>query len=359
MKLPTRGPWLPPERIDALLQPEPTIILVGTVVVLWVVYQVLLGTSSEERHRILKAVLANLALHSAVLAGLAGLYFSLEVDWLEKSTLARLQPYAGLAVLVQGGVVFTKALKVLAMELLFLGHMREFVPALLINTFTGVVATSVTAWIAATVFEFQLAPLLATSAVVSLVLGLAIQDTLGNLFAGIAMQFDKPYEIGDWVEINHNGSKWIGQVYEVTWRATVLAGVADEAISLPNRLVGQSLVVNYSQRGLPVARALVLRLPISVDLEAARQALLPAVTAVSGVEAEPAPVLLYTEVGEAWLTAKVIYWIRDFGRQLSMTDAVLSAAVLALRHSHIELALPQLQVKSDPGAPTTRAEADR
>lgn len=350
MKVLSRGPWLPPQRIDALVQPEPTVILACAVVVLWAVYLLLLRQSSEERHRILKAVLGNLAVHSAMLAGLAGLYFSLEVDWLEKSTLARLQPYAGLAVLVQGGVVFTKALKVLAMEMLFLGHMREFVPALLINTFTGVVATSVTAWIAATVFEFQLAPLLATSAVVSLVLGLAIQDTLGNLFAGIAMQFDKPYEIGDWVEINHGGTKWVGQVYEVTWRATVLAGVADEAISLPNRLVGQSLVVNYTQRGLPVARVLVLRLPHSVDLDAARQALLPAVAAVPGVESEPVPLLFFTEVGEGWLTAKVIYWIKDFGRQLSMADAVLSAAVMALRQHHIEIALPQLQVRSPASA---------
>ncbi len=345
MKPTPRAPWIPPQRIDALIQPEPAVFLVCAVVLLWLAYALFLRNSSVERHRILRAVLGNLAVHSALLAALAGAYFSLETDWLERSTLARMQPYAGLAVLVQGGVVFTKAAKLLAMELLFLGHMRESVPALLINTFTGVVATAVASWIAATVFNFQLAPLLATSAVVSLVVGLAVQDTLGNLFAGIAMQFDKPYEIGDWVEITQGSSKWLGQVYEVTWRATTLVGLADELVSLPNRVVGQGLVVNYTQRGEPVARVLVLRLPLSTDFEQVRAALLPAVAAVEGVAQGPGPLLFFSDVGDAWINAKLIYWISDFGTQLRMADAVLTTAMQTLRAQGIELAVPQLQVR--------------
>jgi small-conductance mechanosensitive channel len=346
MKTTSRAPWIPPERIDALVQPEPAVFLVGAVLLLWLAYALFLRNSSAERHRILRAVLTNLAVHSSVLAALAGMYFSFEADWLEHSTLARLQPYAGLAVLVQGGVVFTKAAKLMAMELLFLGHMRESVPALLINTFTGVVATAVGSWIAATVFNFQLAPLLATSAVVSLVVGLAVQDTLGNLFAGIAMQFDKPYEIGDWVEITQGGSKWLGQVYEVTWRATTLVGLADELVSLPNRVVGQGLVVNYSQRGEPVARVLVLRLPLTVDFDQVRATLLPAVASVEGVVQGPGPLLFFSDVGDAWINAKLIYWISDFGTQLRMADAVLTAAMISLREQKIEVAVPQLQVRS-------------
>lgn len=346
MKPTPRAPWIPPQRIDALIQPEPAVFLVCAVLLLWLAYALFLRNSSAERHRILRAVLANLAVHSALLAALAGMYFSLEADWLEHSTLARLQPYAGLAVLVQGGVVFTKAAKLLAMELLFLGHMRESVPALLINTFTGLVATAVASWIAATVFNLQLAPLLATSAVASLVVGLAVQDTLGNLFAGIAMQFDKPYEIGDWVEINHGGSKWLGKVYEVSWRATTLVGLADELVSLPNRVVGQGLVVNYSQRGEPVARVQVLRLPLDVDFDRVREALLPAVAAVDGVVEAPAPLLFYADVGDAWVNAKLIYWIGDFGTQLRVADAVVTAALRCLRAHGVEVAVPQLQVRS-------------
>src|SRR5262249_3832385 len=60
--------------------------------------------------------------------------------------------------------------------------------------------------------------LLTTSAVGAVVVGFALQDTLGNLFAGLAIQIEKPFRVGHWVAI---GDKE-GQVSEVTWRATKL-----------------------------------------------------------------------------------------------------------------------------------------
>ena len=72
-----------------------------------------------------------------------------------------------------------------------------------------------------------------------------MQDTLGNLFAGVALQFDKPYEIGDWIEIHNSGQKWVGQIYEITWRATLLIGFVEEFITVPNRVMGQSEISNF------------------------------------------------------------------------------------------------------------------
>lgn len=66
----------------------------------------------------------------------------------------------------------------------------------------------------------------------SLILGLALQDTLGNLFAGVALQLDKPYEIGDWIEISPRAQVWVGQVEEISWRATTMIGLFDELLVL-------------------------------------------------------------------------------------------------------------------------------
>lgn len=348
MRPATRGPWLPLQRIDGLVQYEPVLLMAAAVVVLWLAYFTLLRGTSAERHRILRGVLGNVSIHIAVLAGLTAGYFSLDVDAIERTQLGRLQPYVGLLVLIEGGVVLTKLLKVLIMQVLFVGHPREFVPALLINTFTGVVALVVTGWLAAAVFDLQLAPLLATSAVASVVLGLAIQDSLGNLFAGIAMQFDKPYEIGDWVEISGPAGKWLGQVYEVTWRATVLTGIGDELISIPNRVIGQGQVVNYSQRGVPFSRAQTLKIAHGSDAQLARSVVRSALAAVPAIARAPAAVVLLSEVGEVGVTLRIVYWIDDLAQQYVVADRVLETAMDALTAAGIELAVPRLAVLQPP-----------
>jgi small-conductance mechanosensitive channel len=331
MKTAVRAPWIPLQRIEPLVQPEPILLLGLGLVVLWALYLGAMRRVSVERHQMLRGALANLSLHCAVFAGLAVGYFGFDLDPIEQSQLVRVQPWLGLIVLVQGCIVFTKGSKVLAMELLFLSHMREFVPALLINTMTALVSLVSFGWLAASVFDLQIGPLLATSAAASVVLGLAMQDTLGNLFAGIAMQFDKPYEIGDWIEVTAGLYKWNGQVWEVTWRATALTGVAGELISIPNRVVGQGQVVNYSQRDVPVARELLLMLDLSCDLEKMRGELQRALARVPGVVAQPAPEVLFSEVVEAQVKARLVYWLRDLPHQPQIADAAITAALAAVR----------------------------
>ena len=90
--------------------------------------------------------------------------------------------------------------------------MRAGVPVLLVNLFSLLLSAVIGFWMMTGIFEFNLAPLLATSAVFSIVLGLALQDTLGNLFAGVALQLDKPYEMGAAIEVTTSSQKWVGQV---------------------------------------------------------------------------------------------------------------------------------------------------
>src|SRR5262249_25507055 len=148
-----------------------------------------------------------------------------------------------------------KTCRILLFEYLFLSHMRAGVPLLLVNLFTLLLTLVMGGWLCTAIFDVKLGPLLATSAIFSVVLGLALQDTLGKRFAGVAMQFDKPYEIGDWIEIMLNGQKWVGQVQEISWRATVMVGISDEHISVPNRLMGQTQISNFATTKRPIWRS--------------------------------------------------------------------------------------------------------
>ena len=72
--------------------------------------------------------------------------------------------------------------------------------------------------------------LLTTSAVGAVVVGFALQDTLGNLFAGLAIQIEKPFRVGQWMQIGGRE----GQVQEITWRATKLRTKDGEFLIVPN-----------------------------------------------------------------------------------------------------------------------------
>ena len=84
---------------------------------------------------------------------------------------------------------------------------------------------------------------LATSAVSAVVLGFALQDTFGNAIAGLAIQSEKPFNIGHWVRVGD----FEGRVAEVSWRATRLRTKTGNFIVLPNNIVSKEAIINYSE----------------------------------------------------------------------------------------------------------------
>jgi small-conductance mechanosensitive channel/CRP-like cAMP-binding protein len=91
-------------------------------------------------------------------------------------------------------------------------------------------------------FDVELTPFLATSAVVGAVVGLALQDTLGNLFAGIALHSEAPVHVGDWVRVGDRD----GCVEQVSWRAMRLRTWDGDTLTVPNNEVARHAVLNYS-----------------------------------------------------------------------------------------------------------------
>ena len=81
--------------------------------------------------------------------------------------------------------------------------------------------------------------MLATTAVGAVVIGLALQDTLGNLFAGLAIQIEKPFRVGDWVTIGGQD----GMVSEITWRATKMRTKAGNFVVVPNSMLAKDTII--------------------------------------------------------------------------------------------------------------------
>jgi branched-chain amino acid transport system substrate-binding protein len=112
--------------------------------------------------------------------------------------------------------------------------LRRFVAFIIyILAFFGIIAF---------VYNQKITSLLATSGVFAMIIGLAVQMNISNLFSGIAVNLEKPFRIGDWIKI---GNYEEGKVIDITWRTTRIQTRFDNILSVPNRIASESVIWNY------------------------------------------------------------------------------------------------------------------
>ncbi len=92
------------------------------------------------------------------------------------------------------------------------------------------------------VFDQKITGLLATSGVLAMIIGLAIQMNISNIFSGIAINVEQPFRVGDWINVGSIGD---AKVVDVNWRTTRLLTILNEVISVPNHTVAESMIRNY------------------------------------------------------------------------------------------------------------------
>ena len=314
-------------------------------------YKVFLKNVSAIRHYNLKGHLKNLFAHALTLSVfyfLFSLLYSFSgSSYDEYLIIKKILPYMASLTFIWGSLIFVKSSRLLVLQYLFLGSMRAGVPLLLVNIFSLLLSVVILFWSVSRIFDIQLTPLLATSAAFSIVLGLALQDTLGNLFAGISMQIDKTFEIDDWLEVQNGTIKVVGQVKEFSWRSTLLIGFSDEKITLPNKLIASAQVSNFSPENSPIVRSQIFRFNHTADLEKIKDILFHTVIKIHEVRSIPEPFPFIQEMTESWIAIKIIYYLDEYGKQFSAGDIVLSKCLSALKQNNIELAHQIVEVKNE------------
>jgi len=186
--------------------------------------------------------------------------------------------------------------------------------------------------------------LLATSAVSAVVVGFALQDTLGNAFAGLAIQSEKPFNVGHWVRVG----EFEGRVMEVTWRATKIRTKAGNFVIVPNNVVGKEAITNYSEPALPTRLEVDVGATYLATPSAVKTALLEAIGNVAGVLRTPAPDVLLLAFDASAITYRLRFWIDDFDQDDETKSAARVAIFYAFERHGIEIPWPiQIQYERD------------
>ena len=188
--------------------------------------------------------------------------------------------------------------------------------------------------------------LLTTSAVSAVVIGFALQDTLGNAFAGLAIQSEKPFHVGHWIRVG----EFEGRVAEVTWRATKLRTKAGNFVVVPNNIVSKEAITNYSEP------ATALRIEVEVGASylaspnAVKSAIGEALANSSRVLKAPPPDVVLLSFDASAINYRVRFWIEDYEARRGGKRRGPDRNLLRIR------AARDRNPMADPGAVRTRLE---
>jgi small-conductance mechanosensitive channel/CRP-like cAMP-binding protein len=185
--------------------------------------------------------------------------------------------------------------------------------------------------------------LLATSALLTAVIGLSLQETLGNMFSGLAMQAERPFEVGDWIQFNDRPDQ-IGQVVEINWRATKLLTLEQVTMTVPNAVLAKAPISNFSKPAAEVRRGMYIGVSYAAPPQRVIRLLLDVAQTTPGVLAEPPASVIISEFGDSTVVYWVRYFIREFGRRDLITGELRSRVWYALKRAGFEIPFPQRAV---------------
>ncbi len=184
-------------------------------------------------------------------------------------------------------------------------------------------------------------PLIASLGVATLAVGLALQDTLSNFFAGLYIFTDKPIRIGDYIELD-TGDK--GYVEEIGWRSTRIKTLPNNIVVVPNSKLAQSRIINYY---LPEEEmAVVVQCGVSyfsdldkvekVTIDVAREIQQTVQGAVKNFE----PFIRYHTFGDSNINFSIILRVEKFVDQYLVVHELIKKLHMRYKEEGIEISFP-------------------
>ncbi|MBI2962674.1 MAG: mechanosensitive ion channel [Deltaproteobacteria bacterium] len=177
-------------------------------------------------------------------------------------------------------------------------------------------------------------PLLATSALVTAVIGLALQETLGNVFSGLSLQMQKPFQPGDWVRFQTH----LGRVQGIGWRSTRLVTRSLELLEVPNAVLAREVLTNY--RGSAIGDELFVGTSYDAPPNRVKEIVQRVLHHNPQIAKSPAPQVWVVEYGDFAVKYRIRFWMTDYSRQDDVRDEIMTSLWYALRRNGIEIPYP-------------------
>jgi small-conductance mechanosensitive channel len=210
------------------------------------------------------------------------------------------------------------------------------------------------AWSASVIFDTKITAVLAGGTVLAAVLGLALQETLGNLFAGIALHLEDSFEIGDVIRSGDH----IGIVEAVRWRGTRLRTFQNHIVIVPNGMLARAHLEVFPRSNLN-ARILQIGIDYNVPPALALSVLTQAASNVDGVSNQIPAFARIGGFGDSSVLYEIKYHMYDYAQRDRIDADIRKAVWYALRRNSIPIPFPiRTHVQYEPPAAKVQPAAE-
>ena len=201
--------------------------------------------------------------------------------------------------------------------------------------------------------DIDIMPFIAGASVAGVAIGFAAKDTLSNLIAGVLLILDRPFEVGDRIEIWNapaEQASW-GDVVEIGLRATKIRTTDNLIVVIPNNEIMRRDIVNYTASGTHIR----LRIPIDIaydaDTDKAKKVALSVARATNGVKQTPEPNLIIRRFGASGINLQLRIWIQDARQRRAIGDEITDKIKTEFDRHGIEIpyAKQDLYIRTMPG----------
>ena len=209
-------------------------------------------------------------------------------------------------------------------------------PNLLFQFLRALLVFASLTYLLAEVWKIDVQQIMGTLGIGSLVIALALQDTLSNLVSGFLLIIESPFKVGDWIKVGDTE----GEVVEINWRAVRIKTIDRDIVVIPNGNLGKESIINYVL-GDPL-HAVRLALPLSAadHPNLVRRTLMDVALSIDGILADPEPEVDPQEFRNSSILYEVRFFITEYHMTEQISDEFLARAYYALRRAGISYPFP-------------------
>ncbi len=200
--------------------------------------------------------------------------------------------------------------------------------------------------------ERELKGLLAGSGVIAIIFGLAGQNLLGGIIAGMSLQINRPYKVGDWLQVGER----FAEVMEINWRSTRLRTNDNIYLDIPNNEIVRQTIVNLHYPTELHAIRIRVGADYNVPPNRVKDALARAASSAKNVLADPPVKVFLVDFGESSMTYEIKFYMGNHARINETNDAVRTNVWYELKRQRITIPFPIRTLQLDRRKPLTGGE---
>ncbi|MEQ1953968.1 cyclic nucleotide-binding domain-containing protein [Mesorhizobium yinganensis] len=208
---------------------------------------------------------------------------------------------------------------------------------LLQDLVVGVVYVGMLLSVLAFVFAVPVGTLMATSGVFAIILGLALQNTLSDVFSGIALNLGRPYVLGDWIVLS-DGTE--GRVVETNWRSTHLLTSDHNVVALPNSFLAKLGLTNVSHPDESHGLSVTVRLAPTKMPAVIADVMQTALVSCNSIQKEPPPLVKIKGLDAIAIELELVFGVATIGQRIAARNEVYDLVYRHSKSAGLLLAMP-------------------